>query len=354
MRKSLNVLNLFSGCGGFALGAVKAGFDIIAALDIDEKLSSSFKYNFPDAELILADITEISSRDLSDSVDDEIHGVIGGPPCQGFSLIGRRMSDDPRNLLIYDFYRFVDELKPAFFVMENVVGLVAKGTSNILREALARVSSEYHIFGPQKWSVSEFGGATTRSRVFVIGMCKRRTNEFRQEEMDTEKVHSNTVKHAIGDLESAVYIGVDDRFDVWRVKDRRRSSEYSKALQSQEGFFTSHVVTQHTTSVKKRFAKLKEGEVDSVGRYPRLSWNGLCPTLRSGTGVERGSYMALRPIHPSLDRVITVREAARLQGFPDSHRFHPTIWHSMRMIGNSVSPIMSRAILNVIMKKVQT
>jgi DNA (cytosine-5)-methyltransferase 1 len=93
--------------------------------------------------------------------------------------------------------------------------------------------------------------------------------------------------------------------------------------------------------------------MDKIGRHPRLAWGGQCPTLRAGTGADRGSYQSVRPIHPSENRVITVREAARLQGFPDSHLFHPTVWHSFRMIGNSVSPIIAKAVFQAIRSKVE-
>jgi DNA (cytosine-5)-methyltransferase 1 len=88
--------------------------------------------------------------------------------------------------------------------------------------------------------------------------------------------------------------------------------------------------------------------MEKVGRHPRLKLGGLCPTLRAGTGFDLGSFQSVRPIHPRQHRVITVREAARLQGFPDEHVFHPTVWHSFRMIGNSVSPMMARAIFEAI------
>jgi DNA (cytosine-5)-methyltransferase 1 len=96
---------------------------------------------------------------------------------------------------------------------------------------------------------------------------------------------------------------------------------------------------------------VEPGGVDAVGRHQRLDWRGQCPTLRAGTGSDRGSYQSVRPIHPEHDRVITVREAARLQGFPDRHMFHPTTWHSFRMIGNSVSPIIARAIFGAIAER---
>lgn len=107
-------------------------------------------------------------------------------------------------------------------------------------------------------------------------------------------------------------------------------------------------MVEHKADVVRRFATVMPGKMDTVGRHPRLAWDGQCPTLRAGTGADKGSRQAVRPLHPEEPRVITVREAARLQGFPDQHLFHPTIWHSFRMIGNSVSPILAEAVFRAI------
>jgi len=123
---------------------------------------------------------------------------------------------------------------------------------------------------------------------------------------------------------------------------------------SPDRLFTGHRRTVHTPAVLKRFAAVEQGGFDIVGRHPRLNWNGQCPTLRAGTGSDRGSFQSVRPIHPDDPRVITVREGARLQGFPDCFRFHPTVWHSFRMIGNSVSPIISKVIFSAIKKRIET
>jgi DNA (cytosine-5)-methyltransferase 1 len=125
-------------------------------------------------------------------------------------------------------------------------------------------------------------------------------------------------------------------------------------LRAPDGIFTGHRIVDHKPEVKARFAEVPQGGMDLVGRHPRLDWNGQCPTLRAGTGADKGSFQAVRPLHPSEPRVITVREAARLQGFPDVHRFHPTIWHSFRMIGNSVSPIIAEAIFRAISAKIES
>jgi DNA (cytosine-5)-methyltransferase 1 len=155
-----------------------------------------------------------------------------------------------------------------------------------------------------------------------------------------------TVAQAIGDLVGAKQLrsnpnGAD--IDQWKIDGRRSSSCYAKALRSPDGTFTSHRITLHTPAVLARFAATAPGGYEKIGRHPRLAADGQCPTLRAGTGVEKGSFQSVRPIHPTENRVITVREAARLQGFPDNHIFHPTVWHSFRMIGNSVSPIIAKA-----------
>ena len=157
-----------------------------------------------------------------------------------------------------------------------------------------------------------------------------------------------TVRAAIADLENATPLEEQDGFDVWQIARRGRPFEYARALRSPDRCFTSHRTTNHCLRVVTRFKEVAEGGVDPVGRHPRLAWSGQCPTLRAGTGTDRGSYQSVRPLHPEQPRVITVREAARLQGFPDAHRFHSTVWHSFRMIGNSVSPIMAQAIFKVI------
>jgi DNA (cytosine-5)-methyltransferase 1 len=111
--------------------------------------------------------------------------------------------------------------------------------------------------------------------------------------------------------------------------------------------------TRHTPEVAARYRRLRPGAKDETSKSVRLHPQGLCPTLRAGTDANRGSYQAVRPIHPTADRVITPREAARLQGFPDWFQFAPSKWHSFRQIGNSVSPLVAEALLSVLFSKIQ-
>ena len=340
----MRVVDLFCGGGGLSLGAHQAGFAVAAAIDNDPILVSSYAYNFPDAKLVLEDVTTLDGEAVRAAAGGQVHAIVGGPPCQGFSAIGRRNPDDPRRRLLDDFFRIVREVRPVFFVMENVLGLGYANARGILDEAL-RHTEGYGTLGPVVWNAAEFGAATNRARLFVVGIHADYGDPLKAEDLDVLKRPAASVRAAIVDLENASALAdEEDGFDTWRITRVGRPTEYARALRSADGRFTGHRKTRHSESVARRFAGVPAGGVDRIGRHPRLSWSGQSPAIRAGTGADRGSYQAVRPIHPQHPRVITVREAARLQGFPDRHRFHPTIWHSFRMIGNSVSPIMARAI----------
>lgn len=350
-REAPVLIDLFSGSGGFSLGAHRAGFRVAAAFDNDAILASSYPGNFPNTRLFLRDVATLTGEELLVAAGGRIDGMFGGPPCQGFSDIGRRDPNDPRRQLLDHFFRLVAEAKPSFFVMENVRGLAHAGAREVLDQALRRVVDDYAILGPCIWDASSFGAATKRPRLFVIGVHKDRAESMSAEDIQESMRPATTVESAIGDLRDAVEEGEVNGFDVWRIAQSNRPSEYAQRLRAEDRRFTGHRPTVHTKAVTERFTTLEPGSTDVIGRHPRLSWTGQCPTLRAGTGSDRGSYQSVRPIHPDLPRVITVREAARLQGFPDNHLFHPTVWHSFRMIGNSVSPVIAEAIFTAIARK---
>lgn len=345
------IVDLFCGCGGFSLGASAAGLSPKLAIDIDPILTSSFSLNHPDTALKLADISKVDGADIRSQVGGRVDGVFGGPPCQAFSTIGLRKTNDPRRSLLTHFFRIVRELQPTFFVMENVKGLGYADAKPVLDEALGSIQNRYEVLGPLILDASEFGAATKRPRLFVIGYDRNYCDTLSKAHIDERKRKPTTVRAAISDLVTAVQIDSEDDFDNWRIASPGRPSAYAAALRSPDGTFTGHKRTEHTAKVVKRFKKVRQGEVEEVGRHPRLDWEGQCPTLRAGTGNDRGSFQSVRPIHPREPRVITAREAARLQGFPDGFRFHPTVWHSFRMIGNSVSPIISKTIFSLIASK---
>jgi DNA (cytosine-5)-methyltransferase 1 len=343
-----NIIDLFCGCSGFGLGATQAGFDVTLSVDIDATLTSSHAMNFPTGKLLLQNIAEINGADLMRTTGRHVDGIIGGPPCQGFSSIGRRDPSDPRRELVYQYFRLISEIRPKFFVMENVKGILFEKNRALLDEALALVDAHYTVCGPFVLDAADYGAATSRPRVFVVGYDSSDVDSLTADEIKLPATHKATVRDALHDLQSATPTDDENGFDFWQYSAPAVNSRYQSRLRSLTGRFSGHRKTPHRADIAARFASVEPGKIDSVGRHPRLSWDGTCPTLRAGTGADKGSYQAVRPLHPEEPRVITVREAARLQGFPDDFLFHPTVWHSFRMIGNSVSPFMSHHLLSLI------
>ena len=344
----MKIVDLYSGCGGFSCGAVAAGCEVVLAVDIDPILTYSYAHNFLKTKVVNEDICRLSGKDIVSAAGGIIDGICGGPPCQAFSYIGKKDPNDPRRKHICQFFRIVRDVCPSFFVMENVPGLGSAQSRCVLDEALELVKSQYRLLGPVTWNAADFGAATRRLRLFVVGIHKDSGNPLSISDFDRFKRPAATVRAAIRDLDCAREIGYTDGFDTWRITRRGRPFEYARRLRSANGVFTGHRVTRHSQRVSDRFKRVAEGDHDPIGRHPRLAWSGQCPALRAGTGPEKGSFQAVRPIHPEYPRVITVREAARLQGFRDCHRFHTTIWHSFRMIGNSVNPIVASSMFEAI------
>lgn len=348
----MKAIDLFCGTGGFSRGAQDTTFEIVAAFDIDPNLTSSHKYNFPDVKLYLKDVSDLTEEWLRENISSEIDLVYGGPPCQGFSMIGKRDADDDRRTLLDHFFRVVSILKPAAFVMENVEGLLYTEAKEVLDHALRWVEDGYTVLKPKVFDASEFGAATKRRRAFVVGYDPDRCGPIDWSDFEAMKAPATTVQQALAGLKGPKKLDeTEDGFDLWRIRGNAAISKYALKLQSEDRTFTGNRRTKHLPRVVRRFSKIEQGGFDPIGKYPRLKWAGQCPTLRAGTGADHGSHQAVRPIHPDEHRVITVREAARLQGFPDDHRFNPTIWHSFRQVGNSVSPIIAKAILSVVYEK---
>ena len=369
MTKSLpNVIDLFSGAGGLSLGAARAGFEISGAVDSDARALDVHARNFPGASHSSADVSDLTGASLGrlfELPNETITGIIGGPPCQGFSNMGRRDVGDTRNQLFAHFFRIVDEAQPAFFLAENVLGILHQQYAEMVESALAQVSSDYTILDPIKICAADYGAPTSRTRVFFFGYLPDRMEKLSCGSFgppdDLERV---LVRDALAGLPVHVDPKWQKEEDGWRRVESHGGGYFSMRLRGRipsgvgdivalqrlvtEGSSSGTLGTRHSPKVAKRYAALQHGERDKVSKAQRLDPQGLCPTLRAGTGPERGSYQAVRPIHPVAPRVITPREGARLQGFPDWFTFSPSKWHSFRQIGNSVSPIVAERVLDVI------
>ena len=372
-RSAPKIIDLFCGAGGLSLGAARAGFKVHGAIDSDPRVTGIHAKNFPataHATVDIADITASSLRRLIGLQRKAVTGIIGGPPCQGFSNIGRRDRDDARNLLFAQFFRIVDEIRPHFFLAENVPGILKKDHAELVEAALGKVDQTYVILDPIKVCAADYGSPTTRTRVFFVGYLPDRIKKLNCQSFDPPKdVSPVLVKDALEGLPIQVDPHWQTEKEGWRRSECNGVGYFASRLQgcipqgvgdktalerlANEGLSSGTLGTVHSPEVTKRFAALKHGELDRVSKAQRLDPHGYCPTIRAGTGPDRGSYQAVRPIHPFAPRVITPREAARLQGFPDWFTFSPSKWHSFRQIGSSVSPIIAERLMTAIKASLQ-
>ncbi len=374
-NQRLIAVDLFAGAGGMTLGFEQAGFDVLAAVEIDPIHCATHEYNFPMWTTICASVTEISGKDIrqrSQIGEQEVDLVFGGPPCQGFSLMGKRAFDDPRNQLVSHFMRLVKELEAKYFVMENVKGLTLGNHRHFVDEVIQNFQKKgYQILNPyQVLNASHFGVPQHRERLFLIG-CRQDlilpnypspiTKPAKAKHIPKELVDlpdTPTVRDAITDLpDISRYQELSDR-DWCIAKYNQPQSFYSEYLrglqpdpkdlsyprQYNPELLTSSISTIHSPTSIARFRSTPNGEVEKISRFLKLDPDGICNTLRAGTPSNRGAFTAPRPIHPDQPRCITVREAARLHSYPDWFRFHRTKWHGFRQIGNSVPPLLARAV----------
>lgn len=373
------IIDLFAGAGGLSLGASRAGFDVGVAVEIDKHAIKTHKCNFPHTIHIEEDINLLNGETIlekSKIKHEDVVGIIGGPPCQGFSSIGQGDVNDIRNRLFVKFFEIVSELQPVFFVAENVPGIMKEKYNRIREEAFSLVQN-YTVLSPILVNASEYGAPTTRTRYFFIGYreCDA-IQSFGIADIEKNKVDINlrtNVNKALEGLPANIKYTkgfksyrslAPNYFDNEQHLQSsffyyRTTSHIPKYVGEQKyirNYQTKHIVngcipTKHSTAVRRRYAKLQYNEQDIISKSKRLNPDGFCPTLRAGTGPEKGSYQAVRPIHFKYNRVITPREAARLQGFPDWFKLPDTIWHSFRQIGNSVSPIAAEQVLSAIYHK---
>jgi DNA (cytosine-5)-methyltransferase 1 len=355
-------IDLFAGAGGLSLGFEQAGFDIVAAVEIDPIHSAAHKFNFPHCATVcksVIDTTGDELRRISGIGKRDLDIVVGGAPCQGFSLIGKRALDDSRNQLVYHYVRIVKELKPKYFVFENVKGLTIGKHRQFLQEIIEAFQDVYDVMVDYKvLNAADFGVPQDRRRLFLMGARKGLSLPTYP-----QPVARTTVEQAIGDLPNAEDYPVLWERDWTKVKFGKPSpyaaflrgkkedpTDYGYSRQFDSSILTASLLTNHTDLSRERFATTEPGDVEPISRFKRLALNGLCNTLRAGTASDRGAFTSPRPIHPVHPRVITVREAARLHSYPDWFRFHATKWHGFRQIGNSVPPMLARAVGGQIMK----
>jgi DNA (cytosine-5)-methyltransferase 1 len=383
-------VDLFAGAGGFSLGIEQAGFDVVAAVDIDPVHAAVYSFNFPQTDVLCADISTMSTRLIGAAVaqssashavggsrrrampgwDGEIDLAIGGPPSQGFAIMGKGVLEDERNNLVFDFCRAVSELQPRYFIMENVPTLVSEQYAEFMERLIGQFEAAgYKIALPVRvLNAADFGVPQDRQRMFLLGS---RLGEvlltYPEVPAQPKKV---TVKEAIADLpevgEFPELLETDELLlTPAQLKGMEKlASNYVRSLRgpvrepgdfSCDRIWNRHLLTgclrtTHSPECLQRFEETPMGRVESSSRLRRLNIDGQSHTLRAGTGREKGRFTSPRPIHPLQPRVITVREAARLHSFPDWFRFHGTKWHGFRQVGNALPPKLGRAVGRQVME----
>ncbi|HLO88093.1 MAG TPA: DNA cytosine methyltransferase [Nostocaceae cyanobacterium] len=368
-------VDLFAGAGGMTLGFEQAGFDVLAAVEIDPIHCATHEFNFPDCHIICKSITEISGteiRNLSPIQQQEIDVIFGGPPCQGFSVMGKRLLDDPRNALVFHYIRLVKELQPKFVVLENVKGLIQGKYRDFILEIISELeNNNYQVLqNYQVLNAANYGVPQNRERLFLLA-CRQDLKlpnypqpitqpAKRKTKLNPQLSLTPTVQEALQDLPEIEKYPELYQQD-WVVAEFGKPSNYvRKLLDSEDNYsyqrnyepqiLTSSLRTKHTEKSIQRFNDTPNGAVEKISRFYKLDPDGICNTLRAGTPTNRGAFTSPRPIHPHTPRCITVREAARLHSFPDWFRFHITKWHGFRQIGNSVPPLLAKAVAAEIIK----
>jgi DNA (cytosine-5)-methyltransferase 1 len=372
-------IDLFSGAGGLSLGFEQAGFDIAAAVEIDPIHAAIHKFNFPDCTVFPRSIVGLSGaeiRNVSGIGRKRVDVVFGGAPCQGFSLIGHRALEDPRNSLVKEFVRIVSELDASYFVFENVKGLTVGRHRQFLDEVIGafqergyRVRLPWRVLNAQNYGVPQ-----DRERLILIGAKPKRALPAYptpttlpaglSEYLLKVPRKGPSVQEALSDLPDAERYSELLEVDEVLVSEWGEPSAYARELRClsnnawhfgypriwDPALLTSSIRTDHSPISRRRFAETEQGAVEPISRFFKLPADGVSNTLRAGTDSARGAFTSPRPIHYRWNRCITVREMARLHGFPDWFRFHETKWHGARQIGNAVPPPLARAVAESIIE----
>jgi DNA (cytosine-5)-methyltransferase 1 len=378
MNKRPIGIDLFAGAGGMSLGFEQAGFDIVAAVELDPIHAAVHHFNFPESAVIAKSIIGLTGQEVRAAANigrPSVDVVFGGPPCQGFSLIGQRMLDDSRNQLVKEFVRLVAELDAKVFVFENVKGLTI-GKQRMFLDALIEAFDDagYRVRVP--WRVlnaMNYGVPQDRERLFLLGTRKGcrvpsypgpttiRENDLFG--MDGQRL-TPTCFDALADLPDAERYADLMTSDALEIQEWTPTTAYAREMHCvnddawhfgyvrlwQPDLLTCSMRAVHTDISRRRFAATREGEIEPISRFFKLPRKGVCNTLRAGTDSARGAFTSPRPIHYAFARCLTVREMARLHGYPDWFRFHVTKWHGARQVGNSVPPPLARAVAAAVMQ----
>lgn len=347
--KKYNVIDLFCGAGGLSRGFLDAGFDVLLGVDFDDAALKTFEMNHGNAKAMKLDLFDHSNinkiKEFLEERNQSIDVLVGGPPCQGFSLAGKREEDDKRNILYSAMVKTAKMLKPRIVVLENVPGMLT------LYDGLGkkRIFSDFEALG-YKMSVKvlyapEYGVPQIRKRAVFVGILNG-VEEFHYPEPMVNEDSYVTCKQALSDLPS---LNGDNDYSLGTIREylHEPTSEYQKLMRQNSRVVYNHYPTRHAQKTIENIARIPDGGNykdlpkeesekfkyhESLHRY--CSWK---PSLTIDTG-HRTHF------HYEYNRIPTVRECARLQSFPDDFIFTGSKQQQYKQVGNAVPPLLGRAV----------
>jgi DNA (cytosine-5)-methyltransferase 1 len=372
-QADLTAIDLFSGAGGISIGLANAGFRVILASDFSESCAATHRRNMPDVPFITADIADLSPAEILRAAGlrrGELDLLIGGPPCQGFSILGARQHDDPRNGLIGQFFRIAEGLRPKVLVIENVPGLATLDGGAYLREIASGFSRLGYTSSCAELLAAQYGAPQMRWRMFFVGVrddARISMPSFPAVTHGRRGIGELVPNRTIGPDDMAGFLSARDAIaDLPAVASGESNSMYDKAPASafqvamREGsnHLHNHYAARMAPINLARFKHLKPGQdwrdlpfdllppgmqralrKDHTRRFRRMTWDGVPRSVITRfRDPKSGEY-----IHPEQDRTITIREAARLQAFPDWFVFEGTITSQYEQVGNAVPTLLAKA-----------
>ncbi len=354
--KSNKVIDLFAGVGGMSLGFEMAGFEVVLANEYDKEIAAAYEKNHPDTKMIAEDITSLSLEEVFSKYSGEVNVIIGGPPCQGFSQKGQRKTiHDERNFLFKYYVKVVELVKPRYFVMENVPNLLTAEKGFFKKEIEEMFGRLGYVLNSDVLNAADYGIPQNRRRAVIIGKLSDDDNKkVALPPIEDKKV---TLWNAISDL-AYLESGEGEREQKYRLE---VVSSYQKKMREGSSILHNHQATKHSQLALERLELLppemgkevlpQEHLTKSIysGTWSRMVKDDVSVTITTRFDTPSSG----RFTHPYLNRAITVREAARIQSFPDKFVFTGTKSAQMKQVGNAVPPLLARAIAEAIKKDME-
>ena len=340
------IIDLFCGCGGLSFGFEKAGFDIALAIDMWKDAVATYNHNHKKPVAKCIDIHTLTAEYLQETAaDGKIVGIIGGPPCQGYSTVGTRDINDPRNHLYKEYCRVVETVRPDFFVIENVKGLTTLSGGAFRDDIIDRFGKLGYKVTYQIVNAADYGVPQNRHRVFFVGL---KDKEFVFPDVLTEKL---TTKDAISDLP---YINNDNGLEKEFRYTMPPKNEYQRMMRANSKNVKNHQITVHSEQTVNIISMIPDG--GKIKDLPEEYWNirkynkafERMSSTRPSNTVDTGHR---NYFHYEENRIPTVRENARLQSFPDNFEFLGTKTSQYKQVGNAVPPLLAYAIAKAIKRQ---